>query len=41
MCPVITDDKQNQLLKIQLINTVDENKTFFTERQQAEAKRSR
>ena len=29
MCPGTTDDEQKQLLKMQVINTVDENKTNF------------
>ena len=41
MCPGTTNDKQKQLLQMQLINNVDKNKTFFTKCQQAEAKRSR
>ena len=41
MCPGTTNDKQKQLLKMHIINTVDENKTFFTKRQQAETKRAR
>ena len=40
-CPGTTYDKQKQLFQMQLINTVDKNKTFFTKRQQVEAKRAR
>ena len=40
-CPGNTNDKQKQLFQMQLINTVDKNKTFFTKRQQVEAKRAR
>ena len=35
-CPGTTNDKQKQLFQMQLINTVDKNKTFFTKRQQVE-----
>ena len=41
ICPGTTYYKKKQLLKMQLINDIDENKTFFTKRQQAEAKRAR
>ena len=41
MCPVTTNDEQKKLLQIQRINTVDKNNFFFTERQEAEAKRAR
>ena len=40
-CPGTTDDEQKQLSQMQLINTVDKNKTFFTERKQEEYKRAR
>ena len=32
MCPGTTDDKKKQLLQMQLIDTVDEKKIFFTKR---------
>ena len=32
-CPGTTNDEKKQLLQIQIINTVDKNKTFFTKRQ--------
>ena len=41
MIPGTTNDKQNKLLQMQLMNTVEENKTFSTTCQQAEAKRER
>ena len=40
MCPGTTDDKQKQLLQMQLINTIDKNKISFTKYQQAEAKKA-
>ena len=40
MCPGTTDDKQNQMLQMQLINTVDK-RTFSTERHKEEATRTR
>ena len=39
MCPGTTDDEKKQLFQMQLINTVDKNKIFFTKRQQAKSKR--
>ena len=41
MCPGTTNYEQKQMLKMQLINNFDINKTFFAERQQTEANRAR